>query len=88
MTSFDNVKARLNSFNISEITLVEYDRRKKKKKTYLRLKKRLVSSSCCRHFDTLRWLVVGDWLMLKVGSLIVIVVADGCYGSGLWWWPY
>jgi len=62
--------------------------KKRKKKTYLGLETRLVSvsspcsSSCCRHFDTLRWLGVVDWLMLKVGSLVVVVVADGCYGSG------
>jgi hypothetical protein len=62
--------------------------KKRKKKTYLGLETRLVSvsspcsSSCCRHFDMLRWLGVVDWLMLKVGSLVVVVVADGCYGSG------
>ena len=55
------------------------------KKTYLGLETSHVSSPCCcccRRFDTSGWLGVGDWLMLKVGSLVVVVMAVGCDGSG------
>ena len=49
---------------------------KRKQKTYLRL------AAAAAAVATLTWLGVGDWLMLKVGSLVVVVVVDGCYGSG------
>jgi hypothetical protein len=52
-------------------------------KTYLGLETSRVSSPCCcRRFDTSRWLGIGDLLILKVESLVVVVVAVGCYGSG------